>query len=51
MAFPIKKRINTELFIDRTAAVHMLETWIRHGTIEGDQPVILANLRIENTLH
>jgi len=29
MTFPIKKRINTELFIDRTVALYIGEAWIR----------------------
>jgi len=33
MTFPIKKIINTELFIDRTAAaLYMGETWIQVRT-------------------
>jgi len=37
--FPIKKRINTELFIDRTATLYMVETQIREEITEGDEPV------------
>jgi len=33
---PIKKRTNTELFIDRTAALYKGETQIRVGIKEGD---------------
>jgi len=31
MTFPIQKRINAELFIDRTAAQYILEIQIRDG--------------------
>jgi len=37
--FPIKKRINTELFIDRMAAFYKEKTLVRVITNEGDQPV------------
>jgi len=37
MAFPIKKRINTELFIDSTTAIYIGETLIRVVTNEGDR--------------
>jgi len=37
-SFPINKRINTELFIDRKAALYIGETRIRVVTYEGDQP-------------
>jgi len=43
MTFPIKKRINNELFIDRMAALYMGETPIRGVTNEGNQPVALAD--------
>jgi len=39
MSFPIKRRINTDLFIDRMAALYLVESWIRHRTNEGDQRV------------
>jgi len=48
LIFPIKKRIITELFIDRMATLYIEETRIRNGTNEGDQPVALvdwSNLR------
>jgi len=50
MTFPIKKRINTELFIDRTAALNIKENWIREETSEGDQPVALVDWRNEYAL-
>jgi len=37
MTFRIKKRINTELFIDRTTALYIDETKITAMTNEGDQ--------------
>jgi len=43
ITFPINKRINTELFIDRTAALYILETQIN----KGDQPVEQAGWRGE----
>jgi len=39
MAFPIKKRINTELFTDRMTALHIGETQIRDVTNVADEPV------------
>jgi len=42
MAFQIKKRINTELFIDRTAALYIGETQIRVVINEGNQPGVPA---------
>jgi len=39
MTFRIKKIINTEHFIDRRAALYLVETWIRVVTNGGDQPV------------
>jgi len=39
MIFLIKKRINTELFIEIAAAIFTEETRIRVVTIEGDQQV------------
>jgi len=50
MTFPIKKRINTELFIDRMAALYKGETLIRVGTNAGDQLVVLVDWRIVYTL-
>jgi len=35
----IKKKISTELFIERTAFLYSGETWIRVMTNEGDQQV------------
>jgi len=35
MTFPIKKRTNTKLFIDGTAVLYMLETWIRNDQEKG----------------
>jgi len=43
MTFLVKKRINTELFIDRTKG----ETQIRVGTNVGDQPAGQADWSIE----
>jgi len=40
LAFPIKKRIRTKLFIDRTAALNRGETQNSGLTNEGDQPVV-----------
>jgi len=37
MTFPIRKRIKTELFIDRTSALYLGETRISNVTDEGDQ--------------
>jgi len=42
MTIPIKKRINTELFIDRTAVLYIGETLIRAVTKEGDQRVFTS---------
>jgi len=39
MIFPTKKRIHTELFIDKMAALYKGETWFRVATNEGDQQV------------
>jgi len=41
MTFPIKKRINTELFIDIMAALYTVE----HG--KGGQPLVLVNPQIK----
>jgi len=38
MTFPIKKRISTEMFIDRTAALYIEESQIKIMTNESDQP-------------
>jgi len=47
----IKKRINTELFIDRQAALYLGETQIKAViNMGGLTPVGLADLRIKNTL-
>jgi len=37
MTFPIKKRVNTELFIYRMAALYIAESWVRDMTNEGNQ--------------
>jgi len=50
ITFLIKKRIITELFIDRTAALYIGETRIRVVTDEGDQPGSQADRRKEYTL-
>jgi len=39
MTIPIKKRIDTGLFIDRMTALYLGETQIRAGINEGDQSV------------
>jgi len=39
MKFPLEKRINTELLIDRTAALYVGETRIRVVTDEGNEQV------------
>jgi len=38
MTFPIEKRITTEVFIDRSAALYIVETQNRVVTDAGDQP-------------
>jgi len=43
LTFPIEKRMNTKLFIDRMAPLYIGETQIRVETNEGDQPVALAD--------
>jgi len=45
MAFTIKKRINTKLFIDRTAALYIRETWIKAITNGGDQKQVYLALK------
>jgi len=45
MTLPIKKRISTELFINRTEALYIGVIWIRIKTSEDDQPVALVDLR------
>jgi len=47
MTFPIKKRINSELFIGRMAALNIGETRIGVATHEGYQPVALADWSID----
>jgi len=47
---PIKKRIYTELFVDRMAALYIRETCIRGRTNEGNQPVALTDWRVKYTL-
>lgn len=37
MTHPIEKSTNTEMFIGRTSALYIIETWIKVGTNEGDQ--------------
>jgi len=44
VAFTIKKRVYTKLFIDKTAALYMEETQIRVGITEGDQQVSTSKL-------
>jgi len=51
MTLSIKKRINTELFIIRTAALYIGETQIRVGTKEGGPSVALADWGSKYTLH
>jgi len=41
MTFPIKKRIDTELFIDRMTALSIGDTWIRVVIHAGDQECTL----------
>jgi len=50
MIFPIKKIINTELFIDRLAAIYIRKTRVRVGAKKEDRPVVLADWRGEYTL-
>jgi len=45
MTFPFKKRISTELFVERTAALYLGKTPVRVGTNESDQLVGLAEWR------
>jgi len=40
--FLTKKRINTELLIDRTPALYKLDSHIRDEINEGDQPMAIA---------
>jgi len=47
MTFLIKKRINTEQFIDRKVALYKGETRIRVGVNDDYQPVTLVDWRIE----
>jgi len=52
VTLPKKKRINTELFIDRTAALNIGEIWIRVATNEGDQQIGSNRLEeLEYTFH
>jgi len=46
MTFQIKKRTNSELFIDRMAALYIGETQFRVGTNKGDQPMALGDWKI-----
>jgi len=48
--FPIKKIINTELLIERTAALYLRESQIRVGTSEGDQTIELVESWNECTM-
>jgi len=50
MTFPIKKRIDTELYIDRTIGLYIVKPRIRVMTDEGNQPVARAGLRVTFTL-
>jgi len=50
ITFQVKKRINSGLFIGRTAALYIGETQIRVVMNESDQPVALADWRCEFTL-
>jgi len=50
MTFPGKKRINNELFSDRTVALYIGKTRIRVNTNEGDKSVAAADWRIKYTL-
>jgi len=44
MTFTIKKSINMELFIDRMAALYIVDGWIRVGTNEDDQHIDISRL-------
>lgn len=44
--FPIKKKFNSKLFIGRTAALFIGETWIRDRTNDGDQRSGIGELPI-----
>jgi len=43
MTYPIKKRIISDLFIDRMAALYVGETRIRVVPDEGDHPLTLTD--------
>jgi len=49
MTFAIKKRINTELVIDRKAALYIVEIQIRVWTSEGDHREAQADRRNDNS--
>jgi len=49
MTLPIKKRINTELFINRKAALYEVDGQ-RWECSEGDQPLVLVGPQIEYTV-
>jgi len=51
ITFPIKKRINTELLLDRTVALYIGEPSIRVVTKELISPLAQAYWRSEDTLH
>jgi len=46
MTLPVKKRINTELFIDRTTALYILVSRIKDEINKRDEPVALADCRV-----
>jgi len=50
MTFPIKKIIDTKLFIGRAAALYILISRIRDEINKGDQPAKPAGWRGKSTL-
>jgi len=50
VTFPIKKRINTELFVDRMAAFYVVDGWIKDENVVGrGQPMVMVDPQIEYT--
>jgi len=50
MTFPIKKRINIELFIDRTVTLYLVDGDQRWEISESGQPLVLIDLWIDYTV-
>jgi len=51
MTIPIKKRIKTEIVIERTAALYILKSRIRDEINEGDWPMKLSGCRVKHAMH